>query len=485
MLDDWHSIYNINNTVQKSDMMGIGKEFFKKWEHILLSGMLLLFLLVAGGGLFVVREGDENVYMYMGKLVSQGQLPYQDFFFAHPPLQIIALSPIFLIGGYHPVLLKLLALLPTMASGIIIYLTTKKLHNGKAGLIAATLFLSSYSVLFNATILWGIELAAMLVLCGYLFLLKEKPFLAGIFLGLACLTRLLALVAVAIIIAERYIMRKKESQRAALGFAAGFAIPVLPFALFIGKNFFHMVFFFHFLKPVSTDNNLLEYLNIISLNLPLFVGAGLFLALAILRKTNFSLPLFIGTTYLLIFLLVKTLYGHYFLLAFPFLAVMGGIAIWKCFEMMQGRNVLRMVAVALIISAWGWNFIADATFLSQEGFQGFRRAEEISQYVAARISPDIRFVGDESITPLLALLSGRDIAFNAVDTNDQTFTSGVQSAETLLEKIRSSDSHILFVARSTQGITSVPLVREFLNSECEFQLQFADPETGPILLYLC
>src|SRR3989338_8483474 len=155
-----------------------------KWSMLALIVILLVFFLIAWRGLFVVREGDENVYFYMSHLVAGGDLPYKDFFFAHPPLQLLVIAPVFLFFGYNALILKLISLLCMAASGILVYLITKKAHTEWSGVIASALFLLSYSVLFNATIGWGIEIAILFLLLGY-YHIEHRPLLGGILLGLA------------------------------------------------------------------------------------------------------------------------------------------------------------------------------------------------------------------------------------------------------------------------------------------------------------
>ena len=67
----------------------------QKTGHFLAALIFLVFSAIALKGLFVAQPGDENVYYYMGKMVSEVYVPYRDFFYAHPPLQFYIMSPIF------------------------------------------------------------------------------------------------------------------------------------------------------------------------------------------------------------------------------------------------------------------------------------------------------------------------------------------------------------------------------------------------------
>lgn len=45
--------------------------------------------------------GDEYIYLYQGKLIAEGVIPYSGFAMAHPPLQAIFTALIFKLFGYQ------------------------------------------------------------------------------------------------------------------------------------------------------------------------------------------------------------------------------------------------------------------------------------------------------------------------------------------------------------------------------------------------
>src|SRR5687768_7428181 len=51
--------------------------------------LLLLVFLLLKTYLLVAADSDENIYFYMSvRAAFEGQQPYRDFFFAHPPLHL-------------------------------------------------------------------------------------------------------------------------------------------------------------------------------------------------------------------------------------------------------------------------------------------------------------------------------------------------------------------------------------------------------------
>ena len=84
-----------------------------------------VFVLIILRGLITPQPGDENVYYYMGKLVSEGKVPYRDFFYAHPPLHIYLIALIYKVFGFNIIILKLLPLIAILVSAKFIFCIAK------------------------------------------------------------------------------------------------------------------------------------------------------------------------------------------------------------------------------------------------------------------------------------------------------------------------------------------------------------------------
>ena len=181
--------------------------------HSLFFLFAILFIFIVSKGLITLQSGDENVYYYMGKLVSEGKLPYRDFFFAHPPLHIYLIALVYKIVGFKIVILKSLPLISILISSFLIFEITKEKFGDYEAIISALLFLFSYSIMFNSVFSFGIEIATLFMVIGvYLLWNKDNYVLSGILFGLAGITRLLSLVPIFIIlIINLFLNRKKFS----------------------------------------------------------------------------------------------------------------------------------------------------------------------------------------------------------------------------------------------------------------------------------
>jgi len=165
-------------------------KFFKKNKYFLLFiSSIILFLLIKIPRM-CFKFSDENIYFYMGKLILEGLVPYKDFFFASPPLQVYVISFFMFLFGSKLILLKLIPFICVGISSYFVFGIVKKKFSEKEGLIASILYLFSFVVLTTTDHSTGVHLSAMLVLGMVYFIYHDKPFIAGLFASMALLTRL-------------------------------------------------------------------------------------------------------------------------------------------------------------------------------------------------------------------------------------------------------------------------------------------------------
>ena len=75
----------------------------------------------------IVWTSDENVYFYMGKVISDGGVPYKDFFYAHPPLHIYILAFLIKLFGVNIAALKFFSLFAIVVSAFFLYKSSMKI----------------------------------------------------------------------------------------------------------------------------------------------------------------------------------------------------------------------------------------------------------------------------------------------------------------------------------------------------------------------
>lgn len=447
-------------------------------SYILLFLFMLIFILITLKGLKTIQPGDENAYYYMGKLVSEGKIPYKDFFFAHPPLHIYLMALIYGLFGFNIVALKLAPLISTLITSFFIFKIAKKFGIFEA-IAASLLFLFSYSVMFNSVFSFGIELAAMFLIIGVYFLFNKSDYwIAGLFFGLAGITRLLSLIPISVILILMFFSNKKSFFRLSSGFLMVFLLVNFTFFL-LSNNYFSYAYGYHFKKTFGGKENFKEYFDILKLNWLLFFSAFLF----IFAKGKKQLGIFasVSLAYLLFLIALKKIFGFYFLIIFPFLAIIGAYSLANLISAFPKK--LRIAALSILALFFAWNLSSDIMFLEQIGFRGFERGNEIIDFVVSSSSQGTMLFGDDSTVPLLALATNKRIAMDFVDTNNQVFISGIKDLGKVLSDLEGKD--ILFIIRDGQGISYFKEVRAFLDKKCSFLSQFHDKLEGNYIVYRC
>jgi len=443
---------------------------------------LIVFLAIVLKGLTTAQTGDENVYYYMGKLVSEGKIPYKDFFYAHPPLQIYLIALIYKILGFNIFILKLMPLISTLVSAFFVFKIAKGKFGHTEAIISSLLFLFSYGTMFNSVFSFGIDAAAMFLVIGIYFLWNKNNYLlAGLFFGLAGITRLLSLIPIFVILALALFSNKKNFLKLLLGFFIVFLIINGIFILLSGNNYMEQAYKYHFLKSFDTSGNFKEYFDIIKLNWILF--ASILLFIFVKDKKPISMFAITSVVYLIFLISLKKIFGFYFIIAFPFLALIGGYSIARLFNQFNLVKKWKIPILIILLLVFSWDLASNVLFLEKIGFTGFERGRELADLINSKANDNTLLFGDDSVVPLLALMTNKRIALDSVDTNNEVFLSGVRDLGNVLGNLNGKD--VLFVIRNTQGISYFSEVKDFLNKNCDFLSQFYDKIEGSYLVYRC
>ena len=450
----------------------------RKIAYSLFIIFIVAFILIVSKGLITPQPGDENAYYYMGKLVSEGKIPYKDFFFAHPPLQVYLIASIYKIFGFNIIILKSIPLISTLISAFFIFKITKDKFSDAEAVIASLLFLFSYGIMFNSVFSFGISVATMFLVIGVHFLLRKNYILAGIFFGLAGITRLLTLIPIFVILIMVLVSNEKRFFKLSSTFLIIFLLFNSIFLLFFGSDYSTPVYKYHLLKSFGNEENFREYIDIVKLNWILFLS---FISLIFVKKKQISLFAVISIVYLIFLMTLKKIFGFYFVVAFPFLAICGGFALVNIYKKIKLKINWKILILIVLFLVFSWNLASDVLFLEKIGFTGFERGKDLIGFVNSR-SNTLLF-GDDSVVPLLALSTNKRIANDVVDTNNQVFVSGVIDLDSTLSELKGKD--VLFLIRDRQGISEFVDVRSYLDINCEFLSGFNDKIEGIYLVYSC
>ncbi len=225
----------------------------------------------------IPSQSDENIYHLAGWTIATGELPYRDFFFAHPPLQAMVLAAIAALGGYSLLAFRGLCALAAIASlGLALRLSSRPAGAGPATL-AVVLCLLDYGFLHHNGYGHGLGLATALLMAGAVGTLGGRPILGGLALAAALLTRLAVAPGLLCVLGVAALTDRRRA-----GIASATAMGVVAFAFILlaaawGERFWDPVFFYHLAKPgpANPGPSLIGMLIRESYALTLLAGLGL------------------------------------------------------------------------------------------------------------------------------------------------------------------------------------------------------------------
>lgn len=422
-------------------------EYFK-WPILLL--ISAGFIWVKSYGFHYTVGGDENAYFYMARLMSQGKIFYRDFFFAHPPLQLIFLTLVYSIFGFQLIALKLTAILPVLVGAGIIYHWFWKQENGLSGSFFLIIFLFNYELLKITTHPFGLNLTAFFLLLSLYYFLEDRPIRCGIFWGCAAVTGLYAIPWG--VVPFGYYLFRGDRMRNIVRFLGGFLVVFggvngICIILF-GDGYITPVYIYHFLKPRGVEPVSDIYIRVIRRNLLVFFLPFLYLWGPWTGKRTAVLAAVI--IYLVFLGALNPLFTQYFMLPLPFLSFIGAVGLTAIIGRFYSRcqRILALAVAALILAGFSGDDIR--RYRKHEKGTGFETGEECRKFIRNNSEESDLIFGHVTTVPLLALMTDREIAFDMVDTNHMRFKAGLVGIEEVIERLKGEERLKFFIIQASR-----------------------------------
>jgi len=367
--------------------------------------------------------------MYMAKAVLEGIVPYKDFFFASPPLQIYLIAIIKFFTGNNLLLLKLIPIFATLGSAFFIFKFMQKKFGNLEGIVASTLYLFSFLILLTTDYMTGIHLTTFFIFGMIYFLEFDSPFIAGIFASFALLTRLYAPFPIAGALVYLWIYKKKQI----LKFLGGTSIFFIPASLFFDAissgGYLNQIFFFR-LKLISGIG--LSKFSVISFfilgDLFLILGSTLYIFFD-KEKNKLALPILATLFSIILYLVYSDIYYLYFGLIIGFLAIFTTKIIFEFKDLKSFKKVLGIILIFVVLI----NSLIYVTNYGSTSNIPFHK--DISDFVKNNSLDNETISGSFEIAHLVALESGRNLAGNLIDTNPKNIITNEFKISDVVEKI--------------------------------------------------
>lgn len=427
----------------------------------------ITFVLVELLSAFTYSIGDDLVYYYMGQQVNEGKDPYTDFFFAHPPLQLAFYALAFGIVGYHLFAMKLLFIIFTVLNAWLIFLICRHyFKKDNIGLIAATLFLFCPTILYNSSFEMGLTVATTLFLLGVLWDATETFHVGGVcFMVLTSFYRFHFLPVILAYYAWRVLVLKTKHSKVQ---ASVFVIAFLVFNILLSltPNYSLQVFGYHLEKPSEELHNKDVWQTVVKSNYLLFL-APVLVALNIFEEWDdkerrirlFFAPVVI---FIIFLMLNKTIFGYYFMVIMPFLAILSAYYLAKLLH--YPKLITLIIMFFITINAWNY-LTLERTDLSP-----------LDNYIESSNSV---MVGDPTLVSYFALKYNKEVLNDDIDLNNMRIESGLLDAAELVKDIK--EQHALLLVKTKEGLYGrLPEIKE-LTRGCQQLVKIPDGEQDIIL----
>jgi 4-amino-4-deoxy-L-arabinose transferase-like glycosyltransferase len=348
---------------------------------------------------------DENFYFNVANIVSEGEAPYKDFFFAHPPLQIYTLALFFKFFGVSFLLGKILVLIISSLTVFLLFLISRELFDEKTAFVTSFILLLTPAFLAFSGMGYGMWEATLLVLASMYFMIKNKLSLASIAFVAAIFFRYLAIIYLPFLILFLYLRKEKTKKFLLLFFGLFLLSFILLFSLF-GSNYIRQTVSYQ----IFSKTQLTAQTQYWGIGIFFFFLALISSFVAYVEKDRILLLLaltpLIADSFIL--LILKQIFYHYFLISLPFCVM----ALSRVLIFSKDRIVKLIIPIILFLSII-FNMQTIDFYLNPVHAEKFYY---ISDFVNNNTSKNDKIFGEPVATNYASFVTGREIAGNYLDS---------------------------------------------------------------------
>jgi 4-amino-4-deoxy-L-arabinose transferase-like glycosyltransferase len=384
----------------------------KRSNYIELEKLLIIIIFIS----FLVRIlffhpsfSDENFYFNAGKIVSEGKIPYKDFFFAHPPMQIYTYALIFKIFGTSLFVGKIIPLVASSLSIFLIFKILNKLYDSRTGFIGSIIFLVMPGFIAFSSMGYGMWESIFFILLAIYSTTKNKVDLAAVSLVIGLFFRYLIVIYLPFLILLMYVKKLKLKRFLFVFFSLSLVLLSLMFLIF-GWNCINQTILFHIVSKVITkwmEKLVWQYL---SMGFFTFFLGLISIYVAFDKKDKLLLlfsvyPLIID---MIIFFGLNYIAYHYFLISLSFIA----IATARALTVSKDKLLYLIIPVILILSLTS-NFKTIDFYLNPIHAESLYSAAE---FIANNTSEEDSIFGEPVLTNYVSFVTDRRMGSNYYDS---------------------------------------------------------------------
>ncbi|MCP4675745.1 MAG: glycosyltransferase family 39 protein [Deltaproteobacteria bacterium] len=328
-------------------------------------GIVSIFFLVLKMFTMNTYAGDEHIYLYQAKLISQGVAPYSGFAMAHPPVHALFTALTFKVFGYHFLLGRFLPVLWCLTGGIVLAFLVRREYGRVASVATVALYLLAYEPLRASSHFTGVNMTVALLISAVFAYRLNAIRAAAVLSTLAVFTRLYAAPGILVLVVFALVADRRSGLRLVFWGAVTGTVCFILIGIWTGfQDMIHNMVLYHAqktpMKPGSLvgmrDKVLFHNASLAAVFLLAQVaaiatlaselagtgrGAGPLSRLAEAMRSSrlglFVLASSIAFFFQVVLLSMDRVWMYYFIPSFPFAAVAGG---WLVARWVQGVAML-------------------------------------------------------------------------------------------------------------------------------------------------
>ena len=424
---------------------------------------------------------DEGIYLYGGRLLADGWLPYRDFHLTHPPLRVLIAGAFFAADAPAAALKAFSLVLTPLAAGLV-GVAVLSLRGPAWGLVAAFFHVFATENLVTAGLFMGPDVAQALLAGCLLAGVRGRFTLAGALLSLAGLQALYALMPLPVLVAWAW--RERRLKDLGVGLAvlpAGLAAAWLAF----GDDFARQVFLYP-LRKASGDGPAVK-LGWVSQFV--YTEAGLLafsLAAFLDRRPAARAAAAAGLLCVVIATAYRALFLHYYAVSIPWLAAAGALGLAALPDRFDAgrpgrrRLVLGTIAVAVVVTHLP--HLAYDLDLGEERQLQARDLRAVADLIRRHPPSSGLLWGDSIVAPALSLETGYPIAQRMADTNARRFDTGMTAPADAIALLAGGPLPAV-IALEDHGVLRVPELRAWIESNFVMVVRMVLPGAGHTCRY--
>lgn len=388
------------------------------------------YIVAGAAGIFTVlrawywlpRFSDGNVYLYTAWALHSGVHLYTDVFYSSPPLLPYLYYAWGIIFGYTWQALNGVPLLTSLLDTGLLYIVVRRRAAASAAAFAAVIYLLSFTVLATTDFVSDVHVMTTLLLAAWLLFEQRHPVVCGVLLGLACLTKVYAVVPAAGFVLALLAVRGPRAAAAAQ-LAAGLLFVVggglLPFYVQRGPVLYDMLITSHLGQIAGLSRAAIWRFFV--WHDPLLVLAAAIVLVLLWRGRRFPSAAWWWVPVCLAIFLVfyRDIYFLYFKMLAVWLAAWAGWSFWQLRRLPHRVAAAGFVLVIVLIGGGVFRYVRD-----QAEVAAIDRLEEIAAYVEQNTELNEPIFGTFEVAPLVALEAGRPLWRHQADTNVKFFQTG-------------------------------------------------------------